>query len=67
MFDQFYGGFYGLFGGLICDCLWHVKGLFGLCLAGFMTVFMACLWLVLWAGFFYFMACSNDCFRDCLG
>ena len=52
MFDQFYGHFYGLFGGLICDCLWYVKGLFGLCLAGFMIVFIACLWMVLWAGFF---------------
>ena len=32
-------------------CSMDVKGLFGLCLAGFMTVFIAYLWLVLWANF----------------
>ena len=38
-----------LFGGLFGAGSMDVKGLFGLCLTGFMTVFMTCLWLVLWA------------------
>ena len=38
----------GLFGMFVGSFL-AVKGLFRLCLTGFMVVFMAYLWLVLWA------------------
>ena len=38
----------GLFGMFVASFL-AVKGLFRLCLTGFVVVFMAYLWLVLWA------------------
>ena len=56
----------GLFPTLVYFYLWAVKGLFVLFLAGFMTIVMACLWLVLCTNFVLFMECLKECFRDCL-
>ena len=38
----------GMFGLFVIDFM-VFKGLFGLCLIGFMALFMACLWMILWA------------------
>ena len=38
----------GMFGLFVINFM-AVKGLFGLCLTGFMALFMACLWMILWA------------------
>ena len=49
----------GVFPTLVYFYLWLLRG----CLDCFFALFMACLWLVLWADLLLFMACSKECFR----